>query len=235
MTDVIDVADPGDEIEPPSALPDLPARYAIKATPLRKPSTRSDWHVERLADARTPLDADDFVKAMRRFFADMDAEITARAHDPIATTNALARMEALLADVRYVRDRLRDVTAGGLALHEVRRLTIDDVATVEASSIAERDWDHAKAMRLVIHRALDAQCEFDEPLWIEAETGVRLDVEAIAVAILDAAAVDYWRMGALKALGIDPDSVSETERDEAGKTIRRPTVIIKDNAIRKNS
>lgn len=206
-------------------------QYGAEVTPLSR-GPRADWAVPR-PDLPIPADAPDFVDTMRRFFAEMDGEIERRKDDVVATATGLAKIDALLADIRYVRDRLRDETARNLNEQFVRRLVIEGVINVEGTSTTETEWDNKKAMMRTIHGALDAQAEFDDPRWIEAETGVMLDVEALADAILANAAISYWRKTALTAAGIDPSDVSETETGDDGKPVRTPTVRIHDNLIRK--
>lgn len=212
----------------PDSSDDLPAvlasTYAANVTPL-KTGGRADWHVPRSMEI-APVQSPDFIDAMRRFFDGMDREIDHYVNDPIATSQAFARVEALLADLRYVRDRLRDVTAESMNAQKMRRLTVEHVATVEATSAVEWDWDDHKVLRDLLGgwRILDP------------DTGEVIDADDAAEYLLTFASVGYWRSTALKAAGLDPDRLDyrDAPRDEDGKIVRRPTLRVNDNLIRRN-
>lgn len=206
-------------------------RYRADVTPL-KSGGRSDWIVPNDgANLPTPIEARDFVTALRRFFAEMDAEIDRLADDPVATAQALARMETLLGDMRYVRDRLRDVTAASMNAGKVRRLTVQGVVQVEASSTYDRtDWqDEALLVRLlrtVVDPAYDL-ADGDVVLAV-VRTGETIGVRELAAWLMPFFRLD-WRLTPLRDAGIDPDDYSTVERDDAGKYVRRPTVKVNDN------
>lgn len=202
-------------------LPVLVGTYGATVTPL-KSGGRSDWNVAKTLEV-APVQAPDFIDAMRRFFDGMDREITHYVDDPIATSQALARVDALLADVRYVRDRLRDVTAVSMNTQRIRRLTVESVTTVEASSTVEWDWDDRGLMEFVL----------SDLRLVDADTGELYGEDVIAERILSLLA-PRWRSTALKEQGINANDWRETPLDEQGKPIRKPTITIKDNRVRRN-
>lgn len=205
-------------------LPALTGSYTPDVTPLRGRSKRADWYVQAPPPV-SAVEAPDFVAAMRRFFSEMDAEITARSDDPIALAQGLARIEALLADVRYVRDRLRDTAATGLQAAGIRKLTVEGVLTCEqVNDSPPRDWDDAALVRRLVEDAW--------PNLVDADTGERVTGEQIADRVLACASVSYWRMGALRERCINPDDYSEQATDEDGSPIKRPSIRMHDNRVR---
>lgn len=203
------------------------AGHQVDVTPLKGRSIREDWHVP--ATASTPSAIPNFVTELRRFFAEMDAEIDAHAADPIATSQALARMEAILADVRYLRDRLKDVTARSLDKYKVRRLVIDGIVALEAAGAYHRtEWQHQRLLTRVLAHLMG-----DDRRWIDSETGEVLEPDELAARLLPYFSPD-WRLTPLRDAGIDPHAYCTVETGEDGKPVATPTVNIKDNLIRRN-
>lgn len=199
-------------------------KYTIKVTPLKGRSRRADWQVAS-SPPSTAIDQPDFVVELRRFFAAMDGEVDRYKHDPIATASALVRLEALLADVRYLRDRLKATTADSLDALQVRRLTIDSVCTVEASSEIKRsNWQHAKLLALALERCYGGSL-------LNGDTGEYIDRDEMAAALL-AYFTPEWRLTALRDDGIEPDDYCDIDRDERNRIVKTPTVRIVDNRIR---
>lgn len=200
-------------------------RYVATVRPL-KSGGRSD--VELVAAPGVEAFADDFVARLRLFFADMDTEARSHAGDPVALTHALARLEALLADVRYVRDTVKRLGAEALKDAKVRRLTISDVATVEATSSVNRtEWRHAALLHAVIKH------EWPEGL-IDHATGVVLTVDDTVRVVLDYL-TPTWKLTPLRDAGLNPDDFCTVATDDDGKPIATPDVRMVDNLIRRNA
>jgi hypothetical protein len=82
---------------------------------------------------------------------------------------------------------------------------------IELASSANRKWDHDETTKHVVARALDDRQVNEatgeiEPSWA-----------AVARAIRECGGIGYWRTGALKQRGLDPDEFAEI-------TSRTPTV-----------
>lgn len=204
--------------------------YAATVTPLRGNSTRVDVAVTEADQTPAPFTDTDIIAHLRLFFDKLEAEASERKGDPVAMTNGLMRLEALLADVRYVRDTVRDHTSAALSASHIRKLTVEHVGTVEGTSASERDWDHGAALTRVLHSFLGSHTQ-----WVHSDTGELLDVNLLADEVLAAASISYWRMGALKERGINPNDVSSIDVDENGKPVRTPAVRIHDNRIRRST
>ncbi len=212
------VIEPGDDLE-------LFDRYDVDVRPLRT-GRRVDV-VVRQSTPTPALDAPDFVARLRQFFAEMDAEITRHEHDPIATAQALARIDALLADVRFVRDRLNTVTAAALSAMDIRRLTVESVATVEASASYERsEWQHEKLLTRLLE-----QHGFKRGV-VSPDTGERMDLVDL-VALLLGWFRPEWRLTGVRESLVDPDDYCTVKRDDDGKPVKTAAVRMVDNRVRR--
>jgi hypothetical protein len=85
---------------------------------------------------------------------------------------------------------------------------VDGVGTITRRSSSDRKrWDHDRVRSLVLQRTLDRLGsdggEIRRPPGIVAQE--------VADAIADAAGIAYWRVGALKALGLNPDALCDVE------------------------
>lgn len=201
------------------------AEYEFAITPL-KSGGRADVHVitngsvEPAAFTQT-----DIVGQMRVFVSKLEAEAEARKDDPVAMVNALARMEALLADVRYATSTIRDHTAHALADAKIRRLTIDNVATVEGTSESPRtDWQDDILfadmwMNTGMHDVVNRNT---------GEMVTPIKVAEVVLSWLRPA----WRLTPIRDNNLDPDDYSTQPKDEDGTPLRTPTVSMKDNALR---
>jgi len=197
-------------------------RYDIERTQVRD---RQDWHIRgNPGEVEAFQSPADIVGTLRQFFDALEAEAATRKDDPVAMTHALARMEALLADVRYITATIKKHTADALKNSKVRRLTIDGIATVEAKTDSPRsDWENAKAFTALLEH------------W-----GVRVISENGEVITADAAAERMlewfrpeWRLTPMKEAGLDPDDYSTQAKDEDGKPLRIPNVQVRDNIVRR--
>ena len=200
------------------------ATYAARVTPLRS-GGRRDIEV-RPHDENLPaaFGQTDIVARLRQFFSALEAEAHEHAGDPVATSQALARMEALLADVRYARDTIRRLAAQSLAAEKVRRLTIGNVCTVEATTEVKRtDWQH--------HRLLTDMLS-ESGIRGLSEHGEVIEPTDLADTILSWLRPE-WRMTPIKAAGLNPDAYCAMMTDDDGNPIREPAVRMVDNHIRK--
>lgn len=215
---------PSNQIEPmltPDGT-DLLYEYQCEVRPLKSGGRRD---VTAGAQSMTlALQGDvSFVERLRRFFAEMDAEIDYHAHDPIATAQALARIEALLADLRYLRDRLNSTTAASLNEHKVRTLTVEGVVTVQASNEMKRtEWESERLLVDMLERL-----GFSEGV-VSPHTGEVWEVANLAAEMLGWFRPE-WKLTAVRSAGFDPDDYCTVERDDAGKPVKTPTVRIIDN------
>lgn len=82
---------------------------------------------------------------------------------------------------------------------------------VELATSANRKWDHDETIKHVVARALDER-QVDE-----ATGEVEPSWATVARALKECAGIGYWRVGALKQRGLDPDEFAEV-------TSRTPTV-----------
>lgn len=203
----------------------LEARYEVQTRHVRN-SDRSDWAVP--ADTglvASAVEAPDWVAALRAFFMAMDAEVEQYRDDPVATGQALARVEALLADMRFVRDTLKTATAESMGTYRVRTLVIGSVAVLEASNTYDRHgWRHEDLLPAML-RAMGVDH------LVNTETGEKFDAEDLSPRIL-ACLTPSWKLTGLRAIGLDPDDWCEFTEDDNGRPVRTPTVTIKVNAVR---
>lgn len=199
-------------------------QYVSRITPLKGRSDRVDVEV---AEA-LPVQAfsADIVAALRRLFDGIDAEAHDHTGDPVALTHALARLDTLLADIRYVRDTVRDLDAQALHDAKIRRLTVSGVATVEGmSSLQRTNWQHQRLMLDMLRQAVG-------PMLIMADTGETISTEDLAARILTWMKPD-WRLTPIRDAGYDPDAYCDIETDDHGRPVRTPAVKMVDNSVRK--
>lgn len=230
---------PTETVEPPSATValasiDIVNVYDVTVTPLKQ-GGRRDITVHA-TEPVSAVEAQDFTTAMRSFFMAMEAEARRYVGDPVATSRALAHLEALLADVRYVRDRVAHLAATALATSKVRRLVIEGVIAVEGKTESNRhDWQNARVLTDVIRRL--------QLRVLDQANGEWLEPDVAAGWLLDALRPD-WKITALRALGLDPDDYSTLDREPVtdeqlerdpnakGRPIREPKIHIIDNRVK---
>jgi hypothetical protein len=146
----------------------------------------------------------------------MDAEIDARKDDPVATGQALARLDAILGDMRYLRDRLARTTASAMDRLRIKQLTVEGLATWEATASYKRTgWRH----RDLLIKALDTT----KLTMLDENTGELLASEATADIILEWL-TPSWKLTGLRALGVKPDDYCTVDTDEEGNAVRTPGV-----------
>lgn len=202
------------------------ASYEARVTPL-KTGGRIDVEVAPTdPDAPRAFGDTNIIDQLRRFFSALEAEAHEHRGDPVATGQALARVEALLADMRSVRDSLKSLTASALNDSRVRRLTIAGVTTLEGTTEIKRsNWEHAA----LLTRCLDARGF----RLLATETGEVLPSEDAASVILELLRPE-WKLTPLRALGINPDDYCSVESEDDGTPVRTPSVRIVDNLARRS-
>lgn len=207
----------------PAVVLDLPdVVYDVEIHKL-KSGGRRDVLVHNTAPVES-IDRTGIVDQLRAFFDAIEREATWRKDDPISTVQALAKVEAMLADLRYVRDSIQSLVATALHDQRIRRLTVDGCVTAEASTDTSRTgWEHAKLTRDVLRLAVKMG---RVPLLSNEE------IDQIVNALLRFFTPD-WRLTPLRESGLNPDDYSEVSRDEEGNLKRRPTVRIVDNLERR--
>jgi len=108
----------------------------------------------------------------------------------------------------------------------IRRLTVEEVCTVEGTTEVKRTgWRHAELMTEMFDRS--------EYALLNTETGEKLPTGE-AAAILLGWLSPTWKMTPLKAAGINPDEFCEVSTDDDGKPVRTPSVRMHNNEIRNN-
>lgn len=202
------------------------ATYEARVTPLKSGGRVDMEIVPTDPDAPRAFTDSDIVAQLRRFFSLLEAEAHEHQGDPVATGQALARVEALLADVRSVRDSLKSLTASALSENRVRRLTIAGVTTIEGTTEVKRtEWRHAPLLTV----ALEVQAQ----RLMSIETGEVMTAEESAAVLLELFRPE-WRMTPLKDLGINPDDFCSVETDDDGKPVRTPSLRVLDNLARRS-
>ena len=109
-------------------------------------------------------------------------------------------------------------------IHEAapkRKFEVAGLGLVQVATSRNRKWDNDDTMRHVVARALD-----ERP--IDPDTGELLDQrptwEVVADVIMRCAGIGYWRVGALRDLGLDPDEFAETT--STSKSVRITPMVV---------
>jgi hypothetical protein len=197
-------------------------RYQARITPV---GNRRDVEVRPREDA-TPgaFDQTDIIVRLRRFFDALESEAQEHRGDPVALSQALARMEALLADVRFARDTMKRLTAEALQEQQIRRLTVEGICTIEGTKETKRTgWQHADLLQAVI--------DAEDISLLDKSTGEIMSNDDATSKIMSWLS-PTWKMTRLKELGISPDDYCVVESDDEGKPIRTPSVRMHSNEIR---
>ncbi len=85
---------------------------------------------------------------------------------------------------------------------------------VEVSKRRNRKWDHEEATKHVVARALDERA-------VDPDTGeIEPSWVAVTRALRECAGIGYWRVGALRDRGLDPDEFAETTSEAKSVSIR---------------
>ena len=166
----------------------------------------------------------DIIARMRAFFIALDDEAKTHEGDPVALAQALARLDALVADVRSVRDTIRTMTSDALKEQKIRRLTVQGVTTVESTSEVKRsNWQHQRLLSdMLNHYGLSL---------LNQTTGEISEGDYAAERILEWF-TPAWKMTPLKAAGMNPHDYCDVQQDDDGKPISTPTVRMINNEER---
>lgn len=203
------------------------ATHPARITKLKGKTDRIDVEVE---DQVLHFDAliGTFMESIRTFFERLEAEAQKRKGDPVALTHALARLETLLADLRFVHSTVKTLTAEALRDAKIRRLTVSSIATIEGTSSATRsNWQHKKLMLTLLRRKMNGA-----KVLVDTATGEQYLVEDVVDWVLEWCKPD-WRLTPIRDLGVDPDDYCDLAKDQNGKIIRDPGVKMVDNSIRR--
>lgn len=124
----------------------------------------------------------------------------------------LVETRAEIARLREIEKQLVD------DIHEIspRRKVETEYGLVEITKRRNRKWDHEELVRHLTRVALDRR-------EIDPETGEivsRPTWEIVTEALVDCAGIGYWRIGALKDYGLDPDEFAETTSEARSVQIR---------------
>lgn len=201
------------------------ATYQARVTPLKSGGRRDIEVTPNDPHLPVSFDQTDVVAVLRRFFDALEAEAQEHRGDPVATSQALARMEALLADVRSVRDSIRDLAAEALRDEQVRRLTVTGVCTVEGTSEVKRTaWRHSELLAAVLNR--------EGLSLLDTAEGEVIHPEQAAETLLQWFS-PTWKMTGVKNSGLNPDDYCTVETDDDDRPVRTPTVKMVDNLVRR--
>lgn len=202
----------------------IPERYPATVVPVR--GGRSDVTVHQSVEPRSFGDTD-IVRHLREFFAAVDAEAERNSDDPVALVNALARLDVLTADVRAVRDSIKRRAAITLAENRIRKLIVEGVAAVEASSEIKRsEWEH--------ERLLGDLLSGEGLSLLDTSTGERIDGNEAAEVLLTWFRPE-WKLTAIRDASLDPDDYCRVATDDEDRPMRTPTLRMGGNLIRRMS
>lgn len=135
--------------------------------------------------------------------------------EPESFPTLIAELVELRINIAELRDRERRLVE---IIHDTAetRKTETPSGLVEISKRRNRKWDHDELVRHLTRIALDTRD-------VDPATGELLDRptwERVADAIKACAGIGYWRIGALKDHGLDPDEFAETTSEAKAVTIR---------------
>jgi hypothetical protein len=121
---------------------------------------------------------------------------------------------------------VRQHAADGLAANKVRRLTIEDLATVEGTTEATRsEWQDQELFREMFRTVFGGE-------FANTGTGERWSATAFAEIMLKWFRVQ-WRLTPIRDAGLNPDDYSTLPTNEDGTPLRTPTLRMVDNVLRK--
>lgn len=201
------------------------SHYTASITPLRSGDRRDVEVTPNDPELPVAFGESDIITRLRQFFDRLEAEAKTHEGDPVALSQALARVETLLADVRSVRDTIKSLAADALRSQKVRRLTVSGVCTVEGTTEVKRSgWRHSELMQAAMNSA--------QVGLMDKQTGEVLTNED-ASSVLLAWFNPTWKTTTIKALGLNVDDYCEVALDDDGKPVRTPTVRMHDNLVRR--
>ncbi len=116
------------------------------------------------------------------------------------------RIQQLRDHERFLIEEIHDTASD--------RKTETRFGLIEVSKRRNRKWDHDEAVKHVVARALDER-------QVDLNTGeVEPSWATVARAIRECAGISYWRINALRDLGLDPDEFAETTSEAKSVQIR---------------
>ena len=153
-------------------------------------------------------------------FGERDTEL-----DDQSVDDLLAALQAVRDEKRRGRELEKDILE---ALHDraktagLKKQFDSGAYRVKLSHSINRKWDVDELIRHVVSRALDERA-------VNAETGeIEPSWAAVTRAIKECAHIDYFRLGAVKDRGLDPDEFyEETSRSLAAQI----TLIISNDTL----
>jgi len=198
--------------------------YTASVTPLKTGGRRDIEVTPNDPESPKAFGQTDIIARMRAFFIALDEEAKTHQGDPVALAQALARLDALVADVRSVRDTIRTMTAEALKEQKVRRLTVQGVTTVESTSEVKRtNWQHQRLLGdMLNHYGLSL---------LNQTTGEISEGQYAADRILEWFN-PTWKMTPIKGAGLDPHDYCDVNTDDDGKAVATPSVRMINNEER---
>jgi len=201
-----------------------PSVYTASVTPLKTGGRRDIEVTPNDPESPKAFGQTDIIARMRAFFIALDEEAKTHQGDPVALAQALARLDALVADVRSVRDTIRTMTAQALKEQKVRRLTVQGVTTVESTSEVKRsNWRHADLLAEMLGRSGYSL--------LETATGELHQGHEAADVLLEWFN-PTWKMTPIKGAGLDPHDFCDVNTDDDGKAVSTPSVRMINNEER---
>jgi hypothetical protein len=198
--------------------------YSARVTPLKTGGRRDIEVTPNDLQAPHAFEQTDIIARMRAFFVALDDEATQYQGDPVALAQALARLDALVADVRWVRDTIRTMTAEALKEQKVRRLTIEGITTVEGTSEVKRtNWQHEQLLTDMLNNASLSI--------LNTATGEVISAEDASPLLLEWFRPE-WKMTPLKTAGLNPNDYCTVALDDDGKVTPTPSVRMINNTER---
>lgn len=198
--------------------------HTVNVIPMNRGDRRDIEVTPHSVDPSPAFQTTDIIAQLRRFFDAVEAEAQASKGDPVALAQSLARLEALVADIRYVRDTVKTLTASALNAEKVRRFTVQGVITLEGTTEVKRSgWRNAELLADML--------DSNSLALLKTATGELTSGPEAAEILLEWFRPD-WKMTPLKQAGLDPDMYCELATDDDGKPQRTPSVRIHNNEMR---
>lgn len=160
----------------------------------------SPFSFEQLPDEWRDAPAARALAALRQGIADMDAERAELAEegDTESLLVGLSALQVLVRDLRTLAGQVETDASRLMGEQGRRSIAIDHVGLFERKrSTVRKNWQHADLAKAVLDRAWDAG-DITHPADVVAELAA-------------CAGFSYWRVGALKARGFEPDEWCEAD------------------------
>lgn len=198
--------------------------HTVNVIPMNRGDRRDIEVTPHSVDPSPAFQTTDIIAQLRQFFDAVEAEAQASKNDPVALAQSLARLEALVADIRYVRDTVKTLAAESLRGEKVRRFTVHGVITLEGTTELKRSgWRNTDLLADMLNGSSLAL--------LKTATGEIVDGVDAAAVLLEWFRPD-WKMTPIKQAGLDPDWYCEVQTDDEGKPARTASVRIHNNEMR---